>query len=720
MSTQPKTILKQVFGYSEFRPLQMEIIDNVVQKNDTMVIMPTGGGKSLCYQIPALLFEGLTLVISPLISLMKDQVEQLIELGVDALYLNSTLSRQEYRNNIKRIEQKKVKLVYLAPEALFTAKLLAFFEKFQIDCITVDEAHCISEWGHDFRPEYRQLVEVRKQFPAAVCVALTATATPRVQKDIRENLSFKDSNLFIGSFDRKNLFLQVVLKDNPLIQTIDFLKNYPNQSGIIYCFSRRQVDELTDVLTQQGFSVRAYHAGKSDEERKKNQEQFIKDDVQIIVATIAFGMGINKHNVRFVIHYDLPKNIESYYQEIGRAGRDGLDAHCLLLFSYADIQKIKYFIDQKEDHERRIANIHLNALVRFAETLNCRREPLLNYFGEKYSEKNCQTCDNCRAGEKQLTDISTPAQMFLSCIKRTGEIFGAHHIIDVLRGSESQKIFKFGHQNLSTYGIGKDYSKKQWFHMSRQFIQQGLIEQDMKVGSLKVSAKAFDVLNGVEKISGLIKEEKLKYTYKKEDHQEYDHVLFDLLKKERKGVADAANVPPYVIFPDKTLIEMAIYYPQSRDSLLSIHGIGQAKFNKYGSLFIDIIQNYCSKNQKTEQFNHKVNNTAVTLKTTKKPRHVVIGDEFNSGISIRQIQTNYKIKESTVIDHLYNYIQDKFVLNSSDEFKTLSSLSPQLHTDVILNFTVHGTEYLKPVFDELNGQVSYEKLRIMRLDFLTR
>ena len=480
------------------------------------------------------------------------------------------------------------------------------------------------------------------------------------------------------------------------------------------------MDELTYVLAQQGFSVKAYHAGKSDEDRKKNQELFIKDDVQIIVATIAFGMGINKPNVRFVIHYDLPKNIEGYYQEIGRAGRDGLDAHCLLLFGYGDIQKIKYFIDQKEDQERRIANIHLNALVRFAETLICRREPLLNYFGEKYSEKNCQMCDNCRAGEKQLSDITTPAQMFLSCIKRTGEIFGAVHIIDILRGSESQKVFKFGHQNLSTYGIGKEYSKKQWFHMSRQFIQQGLIEQDMKVGSLKVSAKAFDVLNGGEKISGLIKEEKLKYTYKKDDHQEYDQVLFDLLKKERKNVADAANVPPYVIFPDKTLIEMAIYYPQSRESLLSIHGIGQAKFNKYGSLFIDIIQNYCSKNQKIEQFKPGLKIPSVKLKSTKKPRHVVIGDEFNSGVSIRQIQTIYKIKESTVVDHLYNYIQDEFILNSSDEFKTLSSLSPQLHTDVILNFTKHGTEYLKPVFDELNGQVSYEKLRIIRLYFLSQ
>ena len=466
-----------------------------------------------------------------------------------------------------------------------------FLAKIQIDCITVDEAHCISEWGHDFRPEYRQLVDVRKKFPAAVCVALTATATLRVQKDIKESLSFKDSNLFIGSFDRKNLFLQVAPKDDPLKQTVDFLKNYPNQSGIIYCFSRRQVDELTHFLVQQRFSVKAYHAGKSDEERKINQELFIKDDVQIIVATIAFGMGINKPNVRFVIHYDLPKNIEGYYQEIGRAGRDGLDAQCLLLFGYGDIQKIKYFIDQKEDQERRIANIHLNALVRFAETLTCRREPLLNYFGEKYSEKNCQMCDNCCSGEKQLTDITTPAQMFLSCIKRTGEIFGAVHIIDVLRGSESQKVFKFGHQNLTTYGIGKEYSKKQWFHMSRQFIQQGLLEQDMKVGSLKVSAKAFNVLNGVEKISGLIKEEVLKYVYKKADPQEYDHVLFELLKKERKSVADAANVPPYVIFPDKTLIEMAIYFPQSRDNLLAIHGIGEAKFNKYVSMFIDIIQN---------------------------------------------------------------------------------------------------------------------------------
>jgi len=338
MVDQTKTILKSVFGYDEFRPLQAEIIANVLSKEDTLVIMPTGGGKSLCYQIPALIFNGLTIVVSPLISLMKDQMEQLTELGVAAVVLNSSLTPGEYRRNVSRIKQGKAKLLYVAPETLLKPEMLEMLSSsVRVDCITIDEAHCISEWGHDFRPEYRQIVEVKSHFPEAVCLALTATATPRVQCDIKNNLKFDESNEFIASFDRENLFIQVVLKDNPLVQTLDFLERYQGKSGIIYCFSRRQVDELFQVLNDKGFSVKPYHAGLPEIRRKQNQELFINDDVHIIVATIAFGMGINKPNVSFVIHYDMPKNIEGYYQEIGRAGRDGLRAHCLLLFSYADI-----------------------------------------------------------------------------------------------------------------------------------------------------------------------------------------------------------------------------------------------------------------------------------------------------------------------------------------------------------------------------------------------
>ncbi|MDY6969699.1 MAG: ATP-dependent DNA helicase RecQ, partial [Spirochaetota bacterium] len=406
---EPAAVLKKVFGYDEFRPLQAEIIENILFNKDTLVIMPTGGGKSLCYQIPAIIFEGLTIVVSPLISLMKDQVDQLRELGIDAAILNSTLSPAEYRDNVMLIKEKRAKLLYLAPESLLKQSVLEMLSSVRVDCLAIDEAHCISEWGHDFRPEYRQLALVRLHFTKAVCIALTATATERVRDDIIKSLDFDASSEFIGSFNRGNLFLRIVPKENPLNQTIRFLERFENQSGIIYCFSRRQVDELYQILVEREYSVRPYHAGMPEADRNINQELFIKDDVQIIVATIAFGMGINKPNVRFVIHYDLPKNIESYYQEIGRAGRDGQRSHCLLLFSYGDIQKIKYFINEKDPKEKRIANIHLNALIKYTETEECRRSVLLNYFGEEFFAENCGMCDNCLSEKMEKVDITIPA-----------------------------------------------------------------------------------------------------------------------------------------------------------------------------------------------------------------------------------------------------------------------------------------------------------------------
>jgi len=597
MAETPKNILKKVFGYNEFRPLQAEIIGNVLNGKDTLVIMPTGGGKSLCYQIPALIFDGLTIVVSPLISLMKDQVEQLMELGVAAACLNSSLPKQEYGRTIGLVKQKKIKLLYLAPEALLKAGMLDMLASVRIDCLTIDEAHCISEWGHDFRPEYRQLAEVRSRFSDAVCIALTATATPRVQQDIKTSLKFESSNEYIGSFDRKNLFIRIVPKQDPIKQTVSFLRQYPDQSGIIYCFSRKQVEDLYETLEQEGFSTRPYHAGLPDIERKKNQELFIKDDVLIIVATIAFGMGINKPNVRFVIHYDLPKNIESYYQEIGRAGRDGLRSECLLLFSYADIQKIKHLISQKRGHEKRVANIHFQALLNFAETEVCRRKPLLNYFGEAYSKKECGMCDNCILPKGEQTDITIYAQKFLSCVKRTGEIFGAAHIIDVLRGSESKKVWKFGHQKLSTYGIGKELSKKQWFHLSRQFLHKGFMVQDMEYGGLRLTPKAWDVFKGKKNVSGRLEEEKIGPVKKRppEDIPEHDEQLFRKLKRKRKEIADASGMPPYIIFPDRTLIEMSAYFPKSQKTLRRIYGVGEEKLNKYGFQFLNVICDYCEE-----------------------------------------------------------------------------------------------------------------------------
>ncbi len=721
MLKKAEIILNRVFGYDEFRPLQAEIITSILNKKDTLVIMPTGGGKSLCYQIPALIFEGLTVVISPLISLMKDQVEQMRELGIEAVFLNSTLTPEQYRENTALVTQKKAKLLYVAPESLLKQSMLDMLSSQRIDCIAVDEAHCISEWGHDFRPEYRQIVNVRKRFPDAACAALTATATPRVREDIVKNLNFSAGEEFIGSFDRRNLFIQITPKEKPLSQTLQFLERHREQSGIIYCYSRQQVDDLSEILRERGYSARPYHAGLPESVRSENQELFIRDDIQIIVATIAFGMGINKPNVRFVIHYDLPKNIESYYQEIGRAGRDGLNAHCLLLFSYGDILKIKYFFKEKNDNDRRAANIHLDALVKFAESAECRRSVLLGYFGENHKFGNCGMCDNCLNERKAKVDITIPAQKFLSCVMRAGEMFGAGHIIDVLRGSEAKKILKFNHQNLSTYGIGKELSERQWLHLSRQFVQSGLLVQDAEFGSLKITEKGRDVLKGKEPVSGFMDAGASAETAANDKNIDtgtaYNQDLFDALKKKRKTLADEANIPPYIIFPDKTLIEMAAYYPQTAESLLSLHGVGEAKLAKYGQEFLDIIIEYCGKHQIDERKKLSAPKVKNNTGLHHKKRHEIIGEQYNSGTSIRDIMNEFSIKESTVIDNLYKFFRDGNKLMSGSVMDL--SKVPENRKDAVLNtFAGSGTDFLRPVFEAFNGEINYDELKVLRLYYL--
>jgi ATP-dependent DNA helicase RecQ len=536
---------------------------------------------------------------------MKDQVDQLRECGVPAVFLNSTLSAEQLQSHVERLKRNAVKLLYLAPEALLTTRNMALLSSLKVDCFAVDEAHCISEWGHDFRPEYRQLSVLRSSFPHAACIALTATATPRVREDIKQSLQIAAANEFIGSFNRPNLFLEVAPKTAPLEQTLEFLKQYQNESGIIYCFSRQQTDDLSDALHRKGYSVRPYHAGLSEKERTQNQELFIRDDIRIIVATIAFGMGINKSNVRFVVHYDLPRSIDNYYQEIGRAGRDGLPAHCLLLFGYGDIRNVQYFITQKTEQEQKVANILLSALVGFAETDLCRRVPLLQYFGETCSQSSCGMCDNCRTEKKDFVDITIPAQMFLSCVKRTDELFGAGHIIDVLRGSKSQKVLKFRHEKLSTYGIGTLYSARQWRHLSRQFIQKGLLIYQYEHGSLKLTPKAWEVLRTKEIVMGRLEEAKKEKEDKSKREREalpsYDPPLFEALRKKRKELADQANLPPFTIFHDRTLKELASRIPKTQNELADIYGIGAAKLEKYGDIFLEVIKQYVTTHHVPEQ-----------------------------------------------------------------------------------------------------------------------
>lgn len=495
----PAEILKKYFGYDSFRSGQEEVINSVLQKKDTLAIMPTGGGKSLCYQIPALMFSGLTIVVSPLISLMEDQVAQLQELGIGALFLNSSLSWETYCENMAQVREGNVKLLYMAPETLASDRIQELLATVEISCLTIDEAHCISEWGHDFRPEYRMLASFRRRMDKAVCLALTATATEQVRKDIKSSLQLKRCNEFISSFNRDNIFLEVQPRwtmetGGAENQLLEFIKLHKNESGIVYCFSRKQVEAVADFLQSKKIQALPYHAGLNDAQRTKNQNQFLKDECKIIVATLAFGMGINKPNVRYVVHFDLPKSLEQYYQEIGRAGRDGKPAHALLLFSRADIRKIQFFWEEKEGSERLMAEEQLSKMLEYAETYECRRKKLLSHFGENYIcdlKLGCKSCDICAAGPALEIDVTIPVQKLLSCIWRTGEKYGTSYIVDILLGSKAKRILENRHHKVSTWGIGKEYTKDDWFELTRLLIEYGFLKKsaDYAVLSLTRTAK---------------------------------------------------------------------------------------------------------------------------------------------------------------------------------------------------------------------------------------
>ncbi|MDZ7695253.1 MAG: DNA helicase RecQ [Balneolaceae bacterium] len=724
MIDQAREALSDVFGYQQFRPLQEEVIGHVLQKNDALVVMPTGGGKSLCYQIPALIFDGLTIVVSPLISLMKDQVEQLEEFGIRAVCLNSSLSREQYRENIQMLKRGHSSLLYLAPETLLLDRTLNLLKKLRVDSFTIDEAHCISEWGHDFRPEYRQLADVRKHFPKAVTIALTATATPRVQEDIKKTLKLSETQAFIASFNRTNLFLEIRDKHKPLDQVIEFIDERSNQSGIIYCFSRRQVDELAGDLRHEGYSVRPYHAGLTEQQRARNQEAFIRDDVDIIVATVAFGMGINKPDVRFVIHHDMPQNIESYYQQIGRAGRDGLRADCLLLFSYSDINKIKYFINQKSTKEQVVARRHLNALLQFIESRKCRRIPLMDYFGEVYPSDACDMCDNCVGDVKEVEDLTVAAQKFLSAVVRTGQTFGITHITNVLRGSEAKTVKKHDHHQLPTHGVGREYSKKQWSKLAQQLIIQGYLKRDPEFGGLKLSHPGVDLLKGEDTLYGRIatpENDEASSSSRKStgaNQLDYDDALFQQLREKRKRLADKNEVPPYIIFPDTTLIEMACYYPQSKQSLKSIHGIGATKLEKYGAAFREVIMEYCREHNIEEKPKPRPGGSSARSRRGRgNRRHHMVGRAYNNGQSIDSLKQEYDVQINTILKHLLTYYREGNPLRS-EGFLKVTGLSGEQIDEAMRAYEKEGAELLRPVKDDMGDDISYKELKIMRLYYL--
>ena len=593
-------LLKKIFGYSEFRSDQANIITHVLNKKDSLVLMPTGGGKSLCYQLPALQLEGTALVVSPLISLMQDQVMALRQLGVQARYWNSSLSVNDVKQVVQELQSEQLKLLYLAPERLMMEGFDELLQNCIISLIAIDEAHCISEWGHEFRSDYRHLYRLKQKFPDVPVIALTATATSRVIKDIQVQLQIPEATIFQSSFDRKNLFYEVQYKSNTFQKIIEFIAKRKDQSGIIYAQSRKQVDALTEKLNQKGIKALAYHAGLSDKQRQSHQEKFIHDQINIIVATIAFGMGINKPDVRFVIHHDLPKTIENYYQETGRAGRDGEESHCLLFFSYADKQKYENFILQMTDStEQAHAKKKLNQMLQFASQAICRRKQVLKYFEQDYHQNNCQKCDVC-INPPQLTDISIESQKLLSCIYRVKQRFGSQVIVDVLTGKQTTHIRNYKLDQLSVYNIEKNYSQQQLKDMLHYLV---FIDAVNVVGDqypiLKLGNQASVILKGEKKVymplnKVLSVKKSAKKSQKNTSDYDFKDPLYEKLKELRTQLAKQRAVPPYIIFPDRTLKEMAHFRPKSIEEFKQLNGVGDKKAKRYATDFLNLINDEVS------------------------------------------------------------------------------------------------------------------------------
>ncbi|NYT19273.1 MAG: DNA helicase RecQ [Methanosarcinales archaeon] len=633
--------LQKYFGYSEFRPLQEDIINDVLNKKDTFVLMPTGGGKSLCYQIPALMMDGLAIVVSPLISLMKDQVDGLVSNGIAAAYLNSTLSYREVQETTRAILDGNLKILYVAPERLCMKSTLDLLSYVNVSLFAIDEAHCISQWGHDFRPEYHRLGFLKEKFPDVPVIGLTATATPKVKDDTIKLLKLKSPSVYVASFNRSNLSYDIRPKNNSYRDLVGYIRGQAGNSGIIYCNSRKSVESVSKKLNNEGFHTLPYHAGLSDSKRHEHQERFIRDDVDIIVATVAFGMGIDKPNVRFVIHYDLPKNIEGYYQETGRGGRDGLECECILFFSRGDWYKIKYFIDQmSKKSERDIATVKLRDMIDYCESTTCRRKVLLSYFGEELESDYCGGCDVCLR-PRDTFDASDAARTLLSCVDEVNERFGMTHIVDIISGSRAKKIKDYKHDRLKSYGTGEGYTKSEWLDMAREMVRLGYLDvKGARYPLLSLNKKSREIIAGAEvyltRSSGTVdvKASRPKRTASKTATpgvtasktatpkvpaskasasktsvskrspapkkpkrvptpiSRPDKKLFDRLKILRKKLAEDEDVPPYIIFADTSLRQMAIKYPIKDEEFLDITGVAEFKLKKYGPVFMDEIARY--------------------------------------------------------------------------------------------------------------------------------
>ena len=710
--------LKTVFGFQSFRPDQESIIRSILNKQDVFAVMPTGGGKSLCYQLPAKMMQGTTIVISPLISLMKDQVDAALENGISAAFMNSSLNAHEIADIYRMLKYNKIKLLYIAPERFAMQHFLETLKTIPVSLFAIDEAHCISEWGHDFRPDYLSLSLIPKTFSDIPIAAFTATATQRVQEDIISRIGLRSPHIIRASFNRPNLFYQVERKTKVDLQILGFLKEHSGDSGIIYRTTRDSVTDMAEFLVSKGIKALPYHAGLTTEERTRNQEAFNRDEASVIVATIAFGMGIDKSNVRFVIHADLPKNIEAYYQETGRAGRDGELAYCVLFFSRGDIPKIRYFIDQISDEkDRSVALQKLNQMAGFASHNVCRRKHLLNFFGEEYPGNNCGACDIC-SGSLEKIDITTDAQILMSAISRTQQRFGIGQIIDIVTGADTKRIRELQHDKIKTYGAGKHKDKQYWRFLVDELLAQGFIRQDGdRYPVLKFTEKGPHLLYGKEQVTALKREEKKakKHVVKDFGMGQYDAALFARLRIIRKNFADEQQVPPYIIFSDKTLHEMCRHYPATLSDMRKINGVGEAKLERYGEYFIHEIKNYLDNNSdvlvKIEQLD---NSDGLPPKKKKGETIEKTYELYANGLSLDDIASLRNLSSSTIAGHLERLIQD----GRDIDMDRFIDRAKRLQIEELF-LKLHQWN-LNPVIEHFNSTVSYEEARLVRADLMRR
>jgi ATP-dependent DNA helicase RecQ len=712
-----KEKLKEVFGYNQFRGNQELIMQNLINGKNTFVIMPTGAGKSLCYQLPALSQEGTALVVSPLIALMKNQVDTLVALGVNAAFLNSTLTKTEIKRVKKEVMTGNLKLLYVAPESLTKEENVEFLKQANISFAAIDEAHCISEWGHDFRPEYRRIKSILQQISNIPIIALTATATPKVQLDIQKNLNMEEANVFKSSFNRENLYYEVRPKNQAKKQLIRFLNERKGKCGVIYCLSRKKVEEIAEFLNVNGFNAAPYHAGLESAARMKNQDDFLNEDIDIIVATIAFGMGIDKPDVRFVIHYDTPKSVEGYYQETGRAGRDGLVGDCLMFYSYNDILKLEKFNKDKPVTEKENAKLLLEEMSSYAESSVCRRKQLLHYFGEEFADY-CGKCDNCKH-PKEKFDAKDEMLTVLKTVKLTNQRFGINHLVNVIRGSKDQYVTSYDHNKLEVHGVGADQDVEFWKSVIRQTMLYGYLEKDIEnIGVLKINKAGEDFIKNPTDIQFTVN-----HIYTDdgdEDHIEkdsvsanaFDETLYAQLKALRKKVAKSKNLPPYVIFQDPSLEEMATTYPTTDEEMAAVNGVGLGKVKKFGKPFMDLIKEYVDENDIITAADVMVKSSV-----NKSKMKIFIIQQVDKKMDLEEIAEIKDISFEELIDEIEHICYSGTRLNLNYYLNQI--IDDEKQEEIMEYFLSAESDSIDDAMDEFDEEFSEEDLRLMRIKFLS-